>query len=80
MFIWQTLQAFPVRGSQIGWGSFLWVPLFVVGWHEAVIFWTERLRGGSVRRLGGSRIRVGGCDHSGSLAHRRRGLSALYNE
>ena len=44
VFIWQTLQAFPVPGSQIGWGSFLWVPLFVVGWHEAVIFWAERLR------------------------------------
>ncbi|MCX6922900.1 MAG: hypothetical protein NT154_06770 [Verrucomicrobia bacterium] len=44
VFIWQTLQAFPVPGSQIGWGSFLWVPLFVVGWHAAVIFWAERLR------------------------------------
>jgi len=44
VFIWQTLQAFPVPGSQVGWGSFLWVPLFVVGWHEAAIFWTERLR------------------------------------
>jgi len=44
VFIWQTLQAFPVPGSQIGWGSFLWVPLFVVGWHEAVVFWGERLR------------------------------------
>jgi hypothetical protein len=44
VFIWQTLQAFPVPGSQIGWGSFLWVPLFVVGWHEAVVFWAERLR------------------------------------
>ena len=44
VFIWQTLQAYPVAGSQIGWGSFLWVPLFVIGWHEAVIFWAERLR------------------------------------
>ncbi|MEI8197096.1 MAG: hypothetical protein WCI73_14450, partial [Phycisphaerae bacterium] len=44
VFIWQTLQAFPVPGSQVGWGSFLWVPLFVVGWHEAVVFWAERLR------------------------------------
>jgi hypothetical protein len=44
VFVWQTLQAYPVPGSQIGWGSFLWVPLFVVGWHEAAVFWTERLR------------------------------------
>lgn len=44
VFIWQTLQAYPVPGSQVGWGSFLWVPLFVVGWHEAAIFWAERLR------------------------------------
>jgi hypothetical protein len=44
VFIWQTLQAFPVPGSQIGWGSFLWVPLFVAGWHEAVIFWAGRLQ------------------------------------
>jgi hypothetical protein len=44
VFIWQTLQAFPVPGSQIGWGSFLWAPLFVVGWHEALILWADRLR------------------------------------
>ena len=44
VFIWQTLQAYPVPGSQIGWGSFLWVPLLVVGWHEAVVYWAERLR------------------------------------
>ena len=44
VFVWQTLQAFPVPGSQIGWGSFLWVPLFVAGWHEAMIFWAERFR------------------------------------
>jgi hypothetical protein len=44
VFVWQTLQAYPVPGSQVGWGSFLWVPLFVVGWHEAAVFWAERLR------------------------------------
>ncbi|HOX55476.1 MAG TPA: hypothetical protein P5205_00920 [Candidatus Paceibacterota bacterium] len=42
VFIWQTLQAYPVPGSQVGWGCFLWVPLFVVGWHEAVSYWVER--------------------------------------
>ncbi len=37
-------EAFPVPGSQVGWGAFLWVPLFVVGWHEAALFWADRLR------------------------------------
>ncbi len=55
VFIWQTLQAYPVAGSQIGWGSFLWVPMFIVGWHEAVIFWAERFQPmtSKLRRLGG---------------------------
>ncbi len=44
VFIWQMLQAYPVPGSQVGWGSFLWVPLFVSAWHEAAMFWAERVR------------------------------------
>ena len=44
VFIWQTLQAYPVAGSQIGWGSFLWVPLFIAGWHEAVVFLANHFR------------------------------------
>jgi hypothetical protein len=35
IFLWQTLQAFPVAGSQVAWGSFLWVPLCVHGWFQA---------------------------------------------
>lgn len=35
VFIWQTLQAFPVAGSQVAWGAFLWVPLCVYGWFQA---------------------------------------------
>ncbi len=35
VFIWQTLQAFPVAGSQVAWGSFLWVPLSVYGLFQA---------------------------------------------
>lgn len=31
----QILHAYPVAGSQMGWGSFLLVPLFVAGLHEA---------------------------------------------
>jgi len=35
VFIWQTLQAFPVAGSQVGWGAFWVVPLCVYGWFQA---------------------------------------------
>ena len=42
VFLWQTLHAYPVAGSQMGWGSFMWVPLAVVGCFDAVIFWAEK--------------------------------------
>jgi hypothetical protein len=42
VFIWQTLHAYPVAGSQMSWGSFLWVPLAMVGCHEAICFWAEK--------------------------------------
>lgn len=42
VFIWQTLHAYPVAGSQMGWGAFLWVPLAVVGCFEALQFWAEK--------------------------------------
>ena len=32
----QALHAFPVAGSQISWGTFLWIPLAVVGVHDVV--------------------------------------------
>ncbi|MCF3650846.1 hypothetical protein [Synoicihabitans lomoniglobus] len=35
MLVWQFLHAFPVAGSQIGWGTFLWIPLAVVALHDA---------------------------------------------
>lgn len=35
IFIWQTLQAFPVAGSQVAWGSFWVVPLLVYAWFQA---------------------------------------------
>lgn len=46
VFVWQTLHAFPVAGSQIGWGSLLGAALFAVGSWEAV----EELAGGGRRR------------------------------
>ena len=42
VFLWQTLHAYPVAGSQLNWGSFLWVPLAMVGCHEAICFWAEK--------------------------------------
>lgn len=36
VFSWQTLHAYPVAGSQVAWGSFLWVPLALAGGWEAV--------------------------------------------
>jgi hypothetical protein len=48
IFIWQTLQAYPVAGSQMGWGAFLFVPVCVTGLYEAYRFWADRLAAGSV--------------------------------
>lgn len=31
----QVLHAYPVAGSQLSWGTFLLVPLYLSGWHEA---------------------------------------------
>lgn len=42
VFIWQTLHAYPVAGSQMGWGAFLVVPLAIVGAHEAVTAFAAR--------------------------------------
>ncbi len=42
VFVWQTLHAYPVAGSQMGWGAFLWMPLAVVGIYEAISYGIER--------------------------------------
>lgn len=36
--LWETLQAYPVGGSQMAWGCFLFVPLLVAGTYEALCF------------------------------------------
>jgi hypothetical protein len=38
----QVLHAYPVAGSQLSWGTFLLVPLFVTGWHEATVALADR--------------------------------------
>ena len=35
----QSLQAFPIAGSQLNWGTFLWTPLMVLGVVDALAFW-----------------------------------------
>lgn len=36
VFIWQTLHAYPVAGSQVAWGCYLWVPLCAYGFVRGV--------------------------------------------
>ena len=38
---WQFLHAYPVAGSQIGWGTFLWVPLGVSAVHASCVHWVD---------------------------------------
>ncbi|HET7535114.1 MAG TPA: hypothetical protein VFJ90_01570, partial [Candidatus Didemnitutus sp.] len=40
----QALHAYPVGGSQIGWGTFLWVPLLLLATAEATAWLIERSR------------------------------------
>lgn len=42
--IWGILQAYPVGGSQMAWGSFLFVPLLVVGSYDAIGFLLQHTR------------------------------------
>ena len=48
VLVWQSLHAFPVAGSQINWGTFLAVPLILVGTWEAVQFFAGRQRPSTV--------------------------------
>ncbi len=36
LFVTQALHGFPVAGSQVGWGTFLFVPLIAIGVHDLV--------------------------------------------
>ena len=44
MAMGQLLHAYPVAGSQMGWGTFLFVPLYAVGLSDAVEHLSRRLR------------------------------------
>ena len=36
LFVFQSLHTYPVAGSQLNWGTFLWVPLMALGLQEAL--------------------------------------------
>ncbi len=36
MLVFQVLHAYPVAGTQVNWGTYLWVPLLALGMHDAV--------------------------------------------
>jgi hypothetical protein len=42
VLVLQLLHAYPIAGSQINWGTFLWIPLLVLGVQEAFAVLTER--------------------------------------
>lgn len=62
VFIWQTLHAYPVAGSQVAWGSCLGAPLLVAAWwraagvlfeHSSPLRWVTRSVAGAVLVLAG---------------------------
>jgi len=41
VYVWQTLHAYPVAGTQVAWGSFLGITLIITGWSECCRYlWT----------------------------------------
>lgn len=42
LLVFQSLQVFPIAGSQLNWGTFLWIPLLVLGVIDAIAFWQTR--------------------------------------
>jgi hypothetical protein len=52
LLVLQALQAYPIAGSQLNWGTFLWIPLLVLGVIDALLFCGETWRP-LYRRLGG---------------------------
>ncbi len=66
VFVWQTLHAFPVAGSQIAWGTFLWATLLVTGLAEALTFFSDKWR--IWRGVGLAVVLAGGLMAAGRLA------------
>jgi len=67
----QILHAFPIAGSQLGWATFLCVPLLVTGWWEAGIVLRERAAAKGRRLLlaGGLLLTLACCVMLGLLGY-----------
>ena len=63
LVVTQALHAFPVAGSQISWGTFLWIPLAAIGVHDAVrVLRAGRLAAWDrVRRLAAAVVALAVC-------------------
>ncbi|MEO7700416.1 MAG: hypothetical protein ABIZ04_14425 [Opitutus sp.] len=44
VLVFQSLQVYPVAGSQLNWGTFLWIPLLALGLHESAAYLASRTR------------------------------------
>jgi hypothetical protein len=78
LFVFQSLHAYPVAGSQLNWGTFLWVPLMALGLQEALdVVLATRSAQASRRIWGGVKIGLIGLTASMlfillSVAHNNR--------
>lgn len=52
VLVFQFLQVYPVAGSQLNWGTFLWIPLLALGLHDAGPFIAAKLKRG--KTIGGA--------------------------
>lgn len=48
VLVFQFLHAYPVAGTQINWGTYLWVPLLALGLHDAAPVWRSWFGQGSL--------------------------------
>lgn len=76
LVVLQALHAYPVAGSQIGWGTFLWVPLAVLGMYDArrvLTAWAPGWRiSPDVAALGlAAAVAVGHCAKFAQLGYQR---------
>lgn len=72
LFVLQALHAFPVAGSQISWGTYLFVPLLAIGMHDLV-----RLHAGGAQPLLRRLRAIAGATLLGALTVRCAEFAAL---
>lgn len=79
VLVWQTLHAYPVAGSQVAWGSFLGVPLWVAAWWRCTRVLGERrpLVKSAARSLAGGWVVLAGVTFAGTVRAQMAGTEAL---